>query len=551
MALEKELISAGIDILFSSVGLVAGKVYDILTNRLRNGDLVDEELRQIFVRDLSDIKSKLDCLSLKELDASCSFLEEGVELLNLALYTLNENQTANESNADEATRVQSDTASVKDRFTSAKECFKKSREAATYAFHNKSMSIKHRIVACMLRVAARILESGYKDPEAATRTCLVALKDLHRLPAIQEIFAVFLEGGLKSMLKRAERLEHIMSVLFINHTLFNFASKDSSNYPSLITWPGIQLRNNRTFYPILNAHDILAKISRVYELVKQLNQTGLVWRIFTSEQYYAVNKRGEIILLKKDRITVIYGKAEGESKYFIFDDPTESSRLTESKRNSLAVDSNGNVYALKWLKTSDENGNVKGDFVLYVFDEHYNMKHVSVLDFLDTREYRNVNIAVDENRSLIMIKDSDGQVFVCDERGERKFKFKQAEDWVLMNMSISDNNDIMIISHDRSVVETYSLSEGNLKLTKEYSEGHKAMQVAFHPKTCQITVFAYVHDQERDWWFSFRYSEDGDPESNVPLFQLKDPEKYWWKENINIIPREAVAVAMGKNMIFI
>jgi protease II len=150
-----------------------------------------------------------------------------------------------------------------------------------------------------------------------------------------------------------------------------------------------------------------------------------------------------------------------------------------------------------------------------------------------------------------MIKDSDGQVFVCDERGERKFKFKQAEDWVLMNMSISDNNDIMIISHDRSVVETYSLSEGNLKLTKEYSEGHKAMQVAFHPKTCQITVFAYVHDQERDWWFSFRYSEDGDPESNVPLFQLKDPEKYWWKENINIIPREAVAVAMGKNMIFI
>jgi hypothetical protein len=57
MALEKALISAGIDILSSTVGLVAGKVYDHLTNKLKDGDLASEQLRQIIVRDLNDIRA--------------------------------------------------------------------------------------------------------------------------------------------------------------------------------------------------------------------------------------------------------------------------------------------------------------------------------------------------------------------------------------------------------------------------------------------------------------------------------------------------------------
>ena len=62
-------------------------------------------------------------------------------------------------------------------------------------------------MACKLRVAARILESGLDDPDAATAACLLALRELHGLPAIQEMFSVFFKGGLKSMLKKAERLE--------------------------------------------------------------------------------------------------------------------------------------------------------------------------------------------------------------------------------------------------------------------------------------------------------------------------------------------------------
>ena len=61
-------------ILESTVGLLCEKARDSAANKLKDGDLADEKLREIIVQDLTDIKSKLDCLSLKDLDSSYSFL---------------------------------------------------------------------------------------------------------------------------------------------------------------------------------------------------------------------------------------------------------------------------------------------------------------------------------------------------------------------------------------------------------------------------------------------------------------------------------------------
>ncbi len=270
-------------------------------------------------------------------------------------------------------------------------------------------------MACKLRVAARILELGLEDPEAATAACLLALKELHGLPAIQEMFAVFLKGGLKSMLKKAERLENIKSVLFINHALCDFAFKYSSESRYLFTWPGIDLKD-RKFHPILT------KTSTSEEFVQQLNRVVVDSRIHGAE--FAVNSRGEIILLTDDKITVIY--STGESKDVMFPNPTETN-VVGAERRSIAVDSNGNVYAIRWLKTRDENDSFyKKDFVLYIFDENYNIKHVSVLDCLDTGEHLPyVNIAVDKNQNLIMITAGNNQVYVCDNLGNLKFQFER------------------------------------------------------------------------------------------------------------------------------
>ena len=399
-------------------------------------------------------------------------------------------------------------------FVSAEDCFKASREAATHAFNNKSLSIKDRIMACKLRVAARILESGLEEPDAATTACLLSLKKLHGLPSIQEMFAVFFKGGPKSMLKKAKRLENIMSVLSINHALYDFASKYYSESHYLFTWPGIELKS-RSFHPILNAREVLTKTSSSEEFVPQLNRAVVDSRIYGTD--FAVNSRGDIVLLDDDKITIIY--STGESKDVMFPEPAESN-VVDRYAEDVAVDSNDNVYVVRQLESCDENGRNKYVFVLYVFDENYNIKHVSVLDFLDGKNNPCVKIAVDKNQNLYMITHWGNQVYVCDNAGKFKFKFERDGDNV-RSLSISNNNDVMIVSNDRSTVEIYT-TEGNLKSTIKVPEGHKALRVAFHYGMCKIIVLTYVEKQ--DSYFILSFSETGQLENSV-FFHKEDPER--------------------------
>ncbi len=64
-----------------TVGLLCSKLRDYTAEKLNEGDLNDQQCRQIIVRELDDIKSKLDGLSRKDLLASLSFFKEGVTRL--------------------------------------------------------------------------------------------------------------------------------------------------------------------------------------------------------------------------------------------------------------------------------------------------------------------------------------------------------------------------------------------------------------------------------------------------------------------------------------
>ena len=513
-------------ILRSTVGLLCDKARDSAANKLKDGDLADEKLREIIVKDLTDIKSKLDCLSLENLDSSFSFLKEGVRLLNIALNKSSKDEKASEGPSNEATSVVNASASgvlnavlslpqaveklkisSEERFVSAKDCFKASRESATHAFNNKSLSIKDRIIACKLRVVARILESGLDDPDAATAACLLSLEELHGLPAIQEMFSVFIKGGLKSMLKKAERLENIMSVLSINHALYDFASKYCSEFQNPFTWPVIEL-TGRTFHPILNAHEVLLKTSRSEEFAPQLNRVLVDHRVYGKN--FAVNSQGDSIIVDHGKITIIY--STGESKDVMLPKPTESNVVYRWAMD-VAVDSSDNAYAVRRLTTRDENLREKSEFVLYVFDENYNIKNVSVLHFLTTYRSPYVKIAVDQNQNLYMVTDLDNQVYVCDNAGKLKLKFKR-DGHYLRRLSISSNNDVMIVSDDRSAVQIYT-SEGDLKSTIEVPEGHEALGVAFHHGMCKIIVLTLVPKQES--CFMLSYSEKGELENSVLL----------------------------------
>ena len=550
-------------ILRSTVGLLCDKARDSGADKLKDGDLTDETMRKMIVKDLTDIKTKLDSLSLKDLEASVSFLKEGVTFLNLALDQSNEDEKA-----DEATGVINDTASgglnaalslpqviqglkisSDERFVSAQDCFRKCHERATYAFklNYKSLSIiKDRIMACKLRVAAKILELGLEDPEAAITACLVSLEELHGLPAIQEMFSVFLRGGLRAKINKSERLENMMSVLLINHALYDFATKYSSKSLFVIfVWPRIKSKA-RPFHPILNAHEVFKKTSISGEVFQQPKQVD----IGSSGRYvnfFAVNSRGDIILLHDDKITVIY--STGENKDVMLPNTTEEN-VRGRAGLSVAVDSDDNVYAVRGCGVSDENDDYRYDIVLYVFDDNYNIKNVCVLDFPHENWHRYVNIAVDKNQNLIMLNFMNNQVYVCDKTGKLKFQFQtECAQWAF-SLSISNDNNIMMGS---KAIHTYStdgdLINSPISVQQESDRNHTIYQMAFHHGICKIIVLTY--DEETHSLFLLSYSETGELENSVFFSCDDDPRRCLEREILKSHPHGPLAVRWGNVITFI
>jgi hypothetical protein len=112
---------------------------------------------------------------------------------------------------------------------SAKERFKDARKRATHAFCNEALNVQDRIFATKLRIVSEILEC-LDNPDTAITSCLLFLEKLHDLPAVREIFSVYLGGGVKSIFSKAERVENVKSVMMINYVLYQFVSKFSSKY---------------------------------------------------------------------------------------------------------------------------------------------------------------------------------------------------------------------------------------------------------------------------------------------------------------------------------
>ncbi len=254
-------------------GFLANKIRSGIAERLKDGDVTDEECRRLIIRELDDIKSKLDGLARKDLLSSLCFLQEGINGLYQSLLqfdsdsnttelteqaalveTASSRDTGLESTINEAIVLINAITSLKirsnDRFKSAIKSFELARQEATKAFCNEALSIEDRIQASQIRMIARILEK-LDDPDASVSDCLQYLKQLHDIGAIQEIFSVLIDGGIKSRFNKKKRLNNASSVQVMNQTLFEFARKFTK--PSLLgllsQWPLISL-GEKSYHPV-------------------------------------------------------------------------------------------------------------------------------------------------------------------------------------------------------------------------------------------------------------------------------------------------------------
>ena len=77
-------------------GLISNKLRDYGAEKLQDGDLADQKFRGLIVRELDDIKSKLDAISRKDLCASMSFLQQGIQRLNRSFGVSSESENPSE-----------------------------------------------------------------------------------------------------------------------------------------------------------------------------------------------------------------------------------------------------------------------------------------------------------------------------------------------------------------------------------------------------------------------------------------------------------------------
>ena len=520
-------------ILSSTVGLLWNKARDKTAESLKDGDITDAKLREIVVRELNDIKTKLDGLSRSYLLSSYSFLQEGIQLLNVCLEKFEQKAVVNEGNDDrgETLRIPSHDESdilnetlelsqamgklqiVSKEFESAKERFKDARKRATDAFCNEGLNIQDRIFAAKLRVVSEILEC-LDNPDTAASSCLLFLEKLHGLPAVREMFSVYLDGGVKSFFNKTERAENVKSVMMINYVLYRFVSKFSSKYCSALAWPTIQLPD-RSFYPIWNCQEISTRKSWGEDLIHPFNRLKLNESINPLKS--AVNSRGDIVSSNGLNGDITVTSRTGTTKLSF---PTEDKkvRVIARKVQGVGVSEENDVYLILFEKTSE---NVHGYVALYVLDEHCTrVKNKSTLHFLSKiGEFglQTVRMAVNKNNDIVITTAlcDDHYVYICDNTGQLKHKFvweRSKQEVEFKMISISNKNEVILAPSYGRNVDLYT-EEGKLKMTLKLPPGHKVRGMAFHFIVRKIFVLSRLKDL-----FSLHcYSETGKLENSTFL----------------------------------
>jgi hypothetical protein len=305
--------------------------------------------------------------------------------------------------------------------------------------------------------------------------------------------------------------------------------------------PTIELPD-RSFSPVLDWQEVATRKSMGKELTQHPSRRIPIDEGIC-EYVSAVNGHGDVITLRdydSDEIQVISSKT-GECKVVKLPDPKEV-EVIKQRIKGLAVDNNNNVYVVVLLITRTENRDVK-NVVLHVLDENYHVKHDScTLDFMHA-SFRFVSIAINKSNNIIMIKDADPHVYICDNTGKLQHKFEH-DSSRLPSLSISEQDKIITSSDNDKAMVTFS-EEGNLKSTVKLPEGHTIYAVAYHYLIRKIIVLTYV--KKNNSYFLLCYTEAGDLETSTLFCKTTEFELI----NITSHPSGPVAVVREKSITFI
>jgi len=238
-----------------TIGLLVNKGRDKAVEKLKDGDVTDQRFRGLIVREIDDIKSKLDGLSRKDLGASISSFKQGIVLL---CEVFNEARIRSEDGAATAQAALAEVItlaeemtmlkltgldeSAKRKLSSAKKRFEHAREKASEAFNNEALEIQDRILAMQYQVMSTILET-VDNPEDAVSPCRVCVEELNSLPAVQNSFDVQFKKGIQAargLVGKDERRKIISSVCHVNRVVYDVTQTVGKDV-SFWIWPAVDI----------------------------------------------------------------------------------------------------------------------------------------------------------------------------------------------------------------------------------------------------------------------------------------------------------------------
>ena len=179
-----------------------------------------------------------------------------------------------------------------------------------------------------------------------------------------------------------------------------------------------------------------------------------------------------------------------------------------------------------------------------MLDDSYNVKHVFALDFLEenSERYPTIKISINKDNDIIMMRDDDPSVYVCDNCGKFKHKFER-DSFYVPGLSISNNNEIMIPSDYGKVVNFYT-ENGNLTSTIKLPEDHFVEGIAFHYVLGKTIVLA--SDCAKETYVLLCYSEIGQLASTTLI-----SNSCYKHTSLTSHPAGPVAAVKGKRIMYI
>ena len=241
-----------------------------MAKKLKDGDVTDRQFSYLILRELDDLKSKIDfSLARKDLLASLRFYGEGI----VFLYQVFEQQEAGKQKMLKLIDLEQ---IAKQSFLNAKVMFKDARRRAIDAFSDEALKTSDRLLAMKIRISATIMEN-IDCPAIALESCKLCLEELHKMPVVLKCFSVEITKSVRFWFKKNERRELIASVYQMNYEVHRVTRIVRDDLRDQIELPFITI-NHQQINPLRDA--------RLNEALKEfkLEHCMLEWTFGSEEE---------------------------------------------------------------------------------------------------------------------------------------------------------------------------------------------------------------------------------------------------------------------------